>query len=999
MAADGAAEWPRIAVKCPSRPQVEGTYEVLYAGQRTVNGKPVWATGTKRLYNFAVGEERSGEGVWALAVGTDAPFRGRRLVMAKAQSAFPQHAYDWLTWDAEKEEWVSDPLVVVTEATDMFTLGEADPRRTPSLSATAPARGELLSPSPVKCAMVSGIDRVAGSSPPKPRSPRKKDPAAHTPPRCTKAHLGFDLDAELRLTAVVDFGPAAQAGLRVGDYLLWVHDPKVKRNVPLYGDESALMYVASENKLIALGVLRGGDKREAQLLVPYIPPVRAATTRLRRWVELAPSTDGAGLNVSKTLSNMSSLSCADSDLPGEGAAAAPVDRGTRPKARSWMEASHALPTSNNAIDKALRRNLFRALDRQGCGALTLTDVLDAEDTLLKALRMRPEDGIDVPQSTCIAAFNIATAGQDQGDPLGATISSPPPHTPPAIAVFPPAGAVDTATGSTSTQPLATPQFNELTLSDCGPVAITLTDMSGEAAGPQEEVAMLETAVSVDAGDRASAADTMDLTYSAHSTGGANATLCLPRFRVFLEVFRRQLVLYSLYGTNLNARMRHTEFERCVSVLIAWQGAVLDPQEAMLQASGARSGDCITLGELVAWSVQQGLEMFLAQPSRTGHSPSQRSPKPTTRSKSPPAAGMPGRRSRSQGQAARTTTPSPSGGGRRVGTSRTPLRSSSAAGTPRTRTPTASPSPSPMQQRSGKPPACSASAPSTRDAVQRSDSRRATRQERTPSGSGARPQGYIADGRQMPRARPARSSSGGRPHTAGKLRGKDRAGGGSPGEERFVSHYSQGEGVGGNGAAAQWERYLEALPGGSTAVARSLRRALYSKLQAASQAQDLGQLSTNELIHGMLHVLDVGKGACTAHSTQVATAVATVHRIVCTIFDGPQDGSVDRTLFRHVAEALRMHFQLYLVLGAHTTSVGVAEFQVVGPLLKSWGLTCPPDPLVTLRRASGGLERLPLATFCSWAVTQAMQAVRGGSESPPRPPQPAVYSPSGRLATL
>ena len=167
------------------------------------------------------------------------------------------------------------------------------------------------------------------------------------------------------------------------------------------------------------------------------------------------------------------------------------------------------------------------------------------------------------------------------------------------------------------------------------------------------------------------------------------------------------------------------------------------------------------------------------------------------------------------------------------------------------------------------------------------------------------------------------------------------------------------------SAAGWEQYIQLLPCSNSALDKARRRGLFSKIDFERE----GHIQPHDLSQGLMDVLKVDIGA--AHNTATATAIATSHRIACSICGGPIDGTVDRKLFKNILQSLSMHFQFFQVLGAFPHPIGVSEFQVVQPLVRSWGLELPTDPLISLREAGAGLEQVPFATFCSWIISKAL----------------------------
>eukprot|EP00756_Hemistasia_phaeocysticola_P056474 Hpha_TRINITY_DN3266_c0_g2::TRINITY_DN3266_c0_g2_i1::g.185885::m.185885 len=151
--------WPRLVVTCKEKPALAGTYDVLYAGNRRHNGRPVWACHAKRIYSCTEGGEA---GRWAIAVGTDAPLSNRRQVQSQYSHSddslgLPSFSDAWEWFNTEDGRWVPAPgtsVAAVESPRQRRDSGSGPPLDDPQDQGpppmTQPGTGRILSPATVR---------------------------------------------------------------------------------------------------------------------------------------------------------------------------------------------------------------------------------------------------------------------------------------------------------------------------------------------------------------------------------------------------------------------------------------------------------------------------------------------------------------------------------------------------------------------------------------------------------------------------------------------------------------------------------------------------------------------------------------------------------------------------------------------------------------------------------------------------------------------------------
>ena len=1024
------APFPRIAVASDEKPQADGTFDVLYAGRRRVNGLPVWATGTKRLYSFCEEGQVSSSfpsespstpgrspstpltpargappstadngpapdaslmdpnapahflnGRWAVAVGSDAPFTGKRcIVSAHPHNGCAPHAVEgWLAWDTAASGWREAPDTAVAAAEDIFSP-EASPARL-AAAALSEAEAETVAPPPpfgrshrethlmgVAAAAAAADAAAAGddgageedaSETDGGNSPRglllrgrEKEAGSGSGKReriVTSEILGYQCTEGLKVVRVVPKSPAARAGLAVKDTLVWARNAQGK--MVMLDFEAQLLALARTQRYVDVGYIPGHDRGAravCSIQVPFVP---------------------------------------FSDSPAFGA----TSPARAPK--SWAALSGHLPVEEDTVSKVRRRKLFNLLDTAAAGTVGVQDLLSpaAWGALKKATGSPPRSAdasasaaksstslllstlhLDaVPEDAVVVAYKATLSGlglsrgeyrgvftdafRDEWEPcspkswLGNKDSF---HIPPhkrrkaasAAAALAEAEAAKAGGGGGG------------------------GGGGAHSPGPKVPEKMRSRSPSPPVGDE-------------EEESGGNGRLDLPCFRVFLEVFRRVLVMFDIFGTDIGegapgvaaapcSRIRQSSFARIVPSLIEWGAPSLDAAACPVwrrrsctssPTSGERFG---SLRDLIDWAVQQGVSLYSARPE--ARHAEQQLARRASRSQSPAA--------RRGGVASR----SPQAGGRRsvslsstASMRRPPARSASAASTAR-RGPAAAastplPPPSTVGGASNSPsPFPGSSSPDAAGAHHQR--RRAYDDDNSPSPPPLLP---------PPPPPPSDAVAGGR----------------------------CGGAVADAAAAArqEWARCTQLLPVGLSAVAKATRRKLFSRIERAGGLEGEGGVSLCDVVDGACDHF-WGGGGTAGQRGAVAAAVSVSHALALSVLGlergTPQPGSlsilldergnypdseadpiVDRRTFRHVLEGLRMHLQLYEVFGeCPAEAVGIAQFRVTAPLLQSWGTVVSPDPRVSLREASGGLDRAPFPTFCSWAVGRGLAAVHAASPS-------------------
>ena len=910
---DEEVSFPRLTVSCLNKPQIEGTYDVLYAGRRRVNGLPVWATGTKRLYSFFDTEAGVHEGEvpsspsssplthdpqqrcghWSLAIGADAPFTGKRILMT-SQPHFgylPPTCAEWLAWDNLAEEWRVDESVHVATAMEHFTPSH---NTSPASPRTERASGTHAEPTPTQNSLAETPPSTPQSEPIADTTAemaaaaeaafvdeRKARIAKQTPPRIlpviTADVLGMHVDVHLKVTKVVRESPADRAGVRVYDTVVYAVDPNTTKAVTLVFEKD-LHHMAAQCKFLQIGLLRNRGKQLVTTLeVPWVKPTPDTTKRGR-----SPST--------KT-----------------------------ERRKGWNELCTHIPADDDSVSKVRRRRLFHLLDKAEEGVLSLPNLLSGHP-----LSHAKDDISAETQQYTINDEDLPSTPLFQKSPLLHTLSLQTIPESYVVASFNIAlRALRRYIESKRQQKMGQ---KRKVIGQLDPTLDTTMD-EGEMDGLRHTVTSLATSAGSSVPDvvtpprsrrrstLAQGSDVLPVPYlppKRRSASGSPAipaaTLDLKGFRVFLEALRRHVQLFNVYGVNDRVVVRLCDFERCVPLLISWGSSVLDVKGCGIFGSGERRKTEVGLAEFCGWAVGEGLDMFIEKPR------CDRVDAHIRRSKS--------------AESRRTSGRSPG---------RSPLRSEgrspSRASQPR--------SPSSSLRRSSR--SASSSAPQRRPDLNT----------------------HALTYYSLPPPPP------------------------SPSPSSLLSPRGESNG---------WDSCAKGLPTGMSAVAKASRRKLFASIERICGSEGTGQIGLHEVVQGLLDYLGVdgadggvvqSSAAGTMDSTAAATAIASSHRqatAVCqTDVDTtiPQDSDVvDRRLFRYILEALRMHFQLYAIIGPHSPPMGISDFRVVSPLLRAWGLSIPPDPLVSLRQASSGLDRADVATFCAWAVHKALQVLHDSAEASP-----------------
>eukprot|EP00756_Hemistasia_phaeocysticola_P001169 Hpha_TRINITY_DN10835_c0_g1::TRINITY_DN10835_c0_g1_i1::g.23434::m.23434 len=288
--------WPRLLVTCSEKPALAGTYDVLYAGNRRHNGRPVWACHAKRLYSCS---EEGEPPRWAIAVGTDAPLSNRRQVQARHSHGddpmgVPSLSDTWEWFDSEEGQWVPAPETSVesigsprrtARRSDSPTAFPPSPTREEMgpLPLSHPGTGRIISPATVR--QEESLESApVGSGPLMPdveveveeirgRRARISSPlvgwlSLHTKggtlvaPAYEKTHCKeFQCDIiDCCPPAILNLNqdsPVFMAGLRDGDRIVWLQE-RGRRVRPLRGAEDMLDEVQAVIDAIRVGYSREG---------------------------------------------------------------------------------------------------------------------------------------------------------------------------------------------------------------------------------------------------------------------------------------------------------------------------------------------------------------------------------------------------------------------------------------------------------------------------------------------------------------------------------------------------------------------------------------------------------------------------------------------------------------------------------------------------------------------------------------------------------------------
>eukprot|EP01062_Namystynia_karyoxenos_P066036 TRINITY_DN60055_c0_g1_i1.p1 TRINITY_DN60055_c0_g1~~TRINITY_DN60055_c0_g1_i1.p1 ORF type:complete len:906 (+),score=157.06 TRINITY_DN60055_c0_g1_i1:79-2796(+) len=405
------ADWPRIRVACKERPALDGTYDVLYAGTRRHNGRPVWACGPKRIYSHSA-DPGVDPGHWAVAVGSDAPLTGKRHLQSVhprgEQPAAPHLCVDWEWFDSDADAWrrATGTRVTLADQSEGSAASGALLPEPAGSQAFAPAyranggpeHGELLPefmPPPLSepgpgCVVSVATVRAGASleseivcealpqgtvvqvAEVQGRRARIVDPvegwlslhtqgctlvaAAALPPgraapapvvRCTA--LGCDLrdDSPLVVAATAPGGPADAAGLEAGDTVVWVADGK-GAELRMVNSADDVSNMALRCSTLEVAFLRQGKNHTCVIAIPPPAPPPRSPPRPAHPVLPGPAHEAGH--------------------PHSGAAPAP-----RPAAvcdalpaHFWREAACRIPAGDGAVARTERRKLFSLL----CPALS-----------------------------------------------------------------------------------------------------------------------------------------------------------------------------------------------------------------------------------------------------------------------------------------------------------------------------------------------------------------------------------------------------------------------------------------------------------------------------------------------------------------------------------------------------------------------------------------------------------------------------------------------------
>eukprot|EP00754_Rhynchopus_humris_P004102 Rhum_TRINITY_DN12110_c0_g1::Rhum_TRINITY_DN12110_c0_g1_i1::g.49434::m.49434 len=663
-----AATFPRIAVASDEKPQADGTFDVLYAGRRRVNGLPVWATGTKRLYSFCEEGQVSSSfpsespstplgarspstpltparggppptadggdaslmdpqapahflnGRWAVAVGSDAPFTGKRcIVSAQPHNGRAPHAVEgWLAWDTAASGWREAPDTAVAAAEDVFSPA-ASPARL-AAAALAEAEAETVAPPPpfgrshrethlmgvaaaaaaadaAAAAGDDGAEEDASETDGGGNSPRglllrgREREAAGSGKReriVTSEILGYQCTEGLKVVRVVPKSPAARAGLAVKDTLVWARNAQGK--MVMLDFEAQLLALARTQRYVDVGYIPGHDRGAravCTIQVPFVP-------------------------------------FSDSSAFASSPARAPP--------KSWVALSGHLPVEEDTVSKVRRRKLFNLIDTAATGTVGVQDLLSpAAWTALKKATggSPPREGASSATAESSTSLLLSTLHLD-AVPEDAVV----------VAYKATLSGLGLSRGEY--RGVFTDAFRD-EWEPCSPKSWLGNKDSFHIPPHKRRKAASAAAALAEAEQAGRAAEKGGGAHSpgpklpekmrsrspsppeAEQDGGGNGRLDLACFRVFLEVFRRVLVMFDIFGTDIGgdgqacSRIRQSSFARIVPSLIEWGAPSLDAAACPVwrrrscttsPTSGERFG---SLRDLIDWAVQQGVSLYSARP--------------------------------------------------------------------------------------------------------------------------------------------------------------------------------------------------------------------------------------------------------------------------------------------------------------------------------------------------------------------------------------------------
>jgi len=250
-APEAGGEWPRLMVECIEKPALSGSYDVLYAGNRRFNGRPMWACHAKRLYSCVA---PGGQGHWAIAVGN--PLESRPQVQSRLpHEGLPSSSDAWEWFSTEEGKWLPAPGTSIKAITSPgrhsgppapWPISPALPSSV--LPLNSPGTGRLVSAATVREEMNLESPTVGEELPPgvvvevveiRGRRARIIAPvegwlSLHTGGMTlVTAHGGIQceefgcniIDSCPPALADLKNGNAFEAGLREGDRLVWLQKP------------------------------------------------------------------------------------------------------------------------------------------------------------------------------------------------------------------------------------------------------------------------------------------------------------------------------------------------------------------------------------------------------------------------------------------------------------------------------------------------------------------------------------------------------------------------------------------------------------------------------------------------------------------------------------------------------------------------------------------------------------------------------------------------------